>query len=633
MHAPIRYDASLLTEHDIYLFKEGCHFRLHDKLGAHLVVHDNVAGTLFSVWAPNAHSVSVIGDFNDWQPTTHPLTRRNDPSGIWEGFVPQLEAGALYKYRVHGPNGYVADRSDPFARRTERGPGSASIVWAPVHDWHDADWLTQRSRVNSLNAPWSVYELDMGSWRRVPEEANRPLTYRECAQYLTEHMYHMGYTHVQLLLSGENTHVPGLFSPCSRYGMPDELMFFIDQLHQRNIGVIMDWRYCGAGSVHAQWQIFDGTPLFEVAPSTDRRNPLAHAGSYHYARPEVRAILISSAMYWFEHYHIDALHVPEVSVIVHGPHAGPPQEHLPRVAANSADTAAINYLRSLNEAVYRDYPDAQTIAGECASGSMVSRPTYLGGLGFGMVWNMGWMQDVLHYFARDPITRKFHQDELTFSAGYASAENFILPLPHYETGPDKGSLLARLPGRDQHKFATLRLLFGYMYGHPGKKLSFMGNEFATWTGWRDDESLAWHELQTAGHLGMMKWVRDLNHLYREEPCLHQLDFSDQGFEWIDTRDAEASVISFLRRAKDPSDVMLVVCNCTPVTRRGYRLGVPHGGLWREVLNSDSLIYSGSGVGNLGGVDAAPVGAHGRYHSLVLDLAPLSALYFKPSTVS
>lgn len=637
MNAPIRYDASLLTGHDIYLFKEGCHFRLYEKLGAHPHVHEDIPGTLFSVWAPNAHNVYVIGDFNRWDPTSHPLARRKDASGIWEGFIPDVGVGAMYKYRIHGAAGYVADRSDPFARRVEMAAGGASIIWQSTYDWSDANWVTQRGRFNSQHAPWSVYELHLGSWRRVPEEGNRPLKYQECARYLSEHVHHMGYTHIHLLSDDhpkgtmETAPEPRLFAPDPRYGLPDELMLFIDQLHQQGIGVIMDLSAGSGDFVAPDLQWFDGAPLFELPESTPGHPLSAGNSRYNYARPEVRAVLISRALFWLEHYHLDALCVPHVGLVVHSNHPERLAAHVLSAPAASADTAAIQYLRNLNDAAYREVPDVQMLAGECGTCAMVSRPTYVGGLGFGMAWNMGWMQDMLRYFARDPITRKYHQEELTFSASQTPAENFVLPLPHHEARPATGSLLARLPGRPQHKFATLRLLFGYMYGHPGKKLTFMGNEFGTWTPWRNNESLAWHELQTADHLGVMKWVRDLNHLYREEACLHELDFSAEGFEWIDTRDAESSVISFLRKAKNALDVVLVVCNATPVTRRSYRLGVPHGGQWRELLNSDALIYGGSGVGNFGLVQAAPVGAHGRYHSLVLDLAPLSALYFKPSS--
>lgn len=637
MNAPIRYDVSLLTEHDIYLFKEGCHYRLHDKLGAHTVRQDSAVGTVFAVWAPNAASVAVIGDFNDWNPASHPLVRRKDPSGIWEGFIPNVHPGTLYKYRIHGPDGYIADRADPFAFRAEAAPGGASVVADLAYEWQDADWLSRRRVAHGLNAPWTVYEVHLGSWRRVPEENMRQLSYRESAVYLAEHLHHMGFTHVQLLAPMESapahardTQAAALFSPAAHHGTPQDLMFLIDHLHQQGIGVVLDWQGAGATGVIPALRFFDGTPLFEQLDVSDGNTSSSRHARYNYHRPELRAILISSALFWLERYHADGLCLPDVEAMLYGVEASPPDEHRPIVRPKIADAAASTFLHNLNEAVYRGVPDVQTFAGACASCSMISRPTYVGGLGFGMAWNTRWMHDTLQYLARDPITRKYHQDELTFSCGYASAENFVLPLPHDEVVPGKGALLARMFGKDQHKFSSLRLLFGYMYGHPGKKLLFMGGEFATWMAWQNDESLPWHLLQSQDHQGVMRWVRDLNHLYRDERSLHELDFSNEGFEWIDAHDTDASVISFLRKPSSGDEAVLVVCNGTPVTRRGYRLGAPRGGPWREMLNSDARIYGGSGVGNMGRVEAAPVGAHGRYYSLVLDLPPLSALFFKPS---
>lgn len=624
MSAPIRYDVSLLTEHDIYLFKDGCHYRLHDKLGAHVIAHQGVSGTLFSAWAPNAHAVAVIGDFNEWNATSHALTQRRDSSGIWEGFVEGVGVGAMYKYRIQSPAGDIADRSDPFGYRTELAPGTASIVCDLAYDWRDSEWRAHRSQANALDAPWSIYEVHLGSWRRVPEEGMRPLTYRESALYLAEHMHHMGYTHVQLSSITEH-----LFAPTARYGAAQDLMFLIDHLHLHGIGVVFDWIGCHPAGVNPALQMFDGTPLFEEAGGGPTATPRPPGFGYNDARAELRAVLISSARFWLERYHADALRVPDVGLMVHADQAGPCDERMPAVQAEAANTRAIAFLRSLNEAVYREIPNVQMIAGECAACPMISRPTYLGGLGFGMAWNTRWAQDTLRYFARDPITRKYYQDELTFSIGYAATENFVLPLSPHEAVPGKGSLLSRLAGNPPQKFATLRLLLGYMYGHPGKKLLFMGNEFGTWTAWRDDESLPWHLLQAPEHQGVMRWTRDLNHLYRDERSMHDLDFSNDGFEWIDHHDTEASVISFVRKSKHYDETLLVVCNATPVARKGYRIGTPQGGFWREMLNSDAVIYGGSGMGNLGGVEAAPVGSHGRYHSLVLDLPPLAALFFKP----
>lgn len=638
MSASIRYDVSLLTEHDIYLFKDGCHHRLHDKLGAHVLNDGEGSGTLFSVWAPQAESVSVIGDFNHWDAAPHPLARRGDRSGIWEGFIHGVNGGAMYKYRIGSPAGFSADKTDPFAFRREPPPGSASLVADLRYPWRDADWLTRRKEANALDAPWSTYEVHLGSWRRVPEDGGRVLGYRETAYYLAEHMHHMGYTHVQLQPVMEISRFPGgsqpssLFAPTMRYGSPQDLMFLIDHLHLHGIGVVLDWSCCATGGVDPAMQQFDGTALFEASDLGRGLHRSSGAPDYDYGRAEVRAILISSAIFWLEHYHADAIRVPHVGLMVHDDQVRPPDERMPAISPEAADTRAIEFFRSLNETIYRERPDVQTIAAECEACPMVSRPTYVGGLGFGMTWNMRWTQDTLRYFARDPITRKYHQDEITFGIGCVAAENYVLALAQAGARPDKDSLLTRFPGPLRDKFATLRLVFGYMYGHPGKKLVFMGNEFGTWTPWREEESLPWHLLQAPEHQGVMRWSRDLNHLYRNERSMHELDFASDGVEWIDYHDTQASIISFLRKSKHPIEYMLVICNATPVARKSYRLGVPHGGYWQELLNSDASIYGGSGVGNFGGVDAAPVSAHGRFHSLVLDLPPLSTLFLKSAFV-
>jgi 1,4-alpha-glucan branching enzyme len=632
----VAHDVGLLTEHDIYLFRQGKHFRLYDKLGAHLLEHDGVRGCLFAVWAPNARAVSVIGDFNGWQPQAHPLSARRDGSGIWEGFVPGVTAGARYKYRLASQHrDYRVDKADPFALASEAPPLTASIVWDLRYDWRDGEWMRRRARANALDAPWAIYEMHLGSWRRVPEEGNRFLTYRELAGQLPDYVGEMGFTHVELLPVTEHPfygswgyQTTGYFAPTARYGTPQDFMYLVDALHRRGIGVILDWVPSHFPTDEHGLVYFDGTYLFEHADPKRGYHPEWNSSIFNYGRHEVRSLLISSALFWLDKYHVDGLRVDAVASMLYLDYARAPGEWIPNEYGGKEDIAAIQFLRDLNEAVYRHHPDVQTIAEESTAWPMVSRPAWLGGLGFGMKWNMGWMHDTLYYFSRDPVHRKYHHDQLTFSIWYAFNENFVLPLSHDEVVYGKGSLLAKMPGNDWQKFANLRLLLGYQYTHPGKKLIFMGGEFGQWREWNHDESLDWHHLQHAPHRGLQRWVQDLNRLHRAEPALHELDFQHEGFEWVDLHDWEQSVVSFLRKGRDPDERLLVVCNFTPVPRHNYRVGVPRGGRWREVLNSDAPLYGGSGHGNLGGVEAAPVPMHGRYHSLNLTLPPLAILCFK-----
>jgi 1,4-alpha-glucan branching enzyme len=639
MNSNVRYGVSLLTEHDIYLFKEGTHSHLFEKLGAHVLEVDGVRGTLFAVWAPNAESVSVKGDFNGWSNDAHPLKPRWDGSGLWEGFIADVGHGALYKYhlasRLHG---YQADKGDPFAFRWQVPPDTASVVWDADYAWGDGDWMRDRHRATALDAPQSMYEVHMGSWRRVPEDGYRSLSYREFAAQLVDYLKRMNFTHVEFLPVMEHPffgswgyQVVGYFAPSSRYGDPEDFMYLVDQLHQAGIAVILDWVPSHFPSDVHGLAYFDGSYLFEHADPKKGYHPEWNSYIFNYGRHEVRAFLLSSAVFWLEKFHADGLRVDGVASMLYLDYARQPGEWIPNQYGGRENIDAVSFIRQMNEAVYRDHGDVQTIAEESTAWPMVSRPPYLGGLGFSMKWNMGWMHDTLYYFTRDPVHRKYHQNQLTFSIWYAFYENFVLPLSHDEVVYGKGSLLGKMPGDDWQKFANLRALFGYMYGHPGKKLLFMGGEFGQRSEWNHDSSLDWHLTQYAPHQGVQRWVEDLNRLYRSEPALYQQDFQSDGFEWVDFHDWEQSIISFLRKGRDPADVVLVVCNFTPVPRRNYRVGVPRGGYWKELLNSDATLYGGGGIGNLGGAEASPLPAQGRYHSVVLDLPPLGVLFLRPQS--
>ncbi len=629
---------SALSERDVYLFREGTLFRAYEHLGAHLTAVDGVAGTRFSVWAPNAERVSVIGDFNRWQRQGHPLTPRRDSSGIWEGFVPHLDAGTLYKYYIRSRvGGYEVEKADPFAFQSETPPRTASVVADLSFDWRDSEWMGTRAQRNALDAPMSIYEVHLGSWRRVPEDHNRSLSYREMAHALGDYVSRMGFTHVELLPVMEHPffgswgyQVTGYFAPSARYGSPQDLMYLIDHLHRLNIGVILDWVPSHFPTDAHGPSFFDGTHLYEHADPRQGFHPEWSSSIFNYGRAEVRNFLGSSALFWLERYHVDGLRVDAVASMLYLDYGRKAGEWIPNRFGGHENLDAVSFLRDLNTAVYRDHPDVQTIAEESTAWPSVSRPTYLGGLGFGMKWNMGWMHDTLKYFSTDPIHRKYHHDQLTFSLLYAFNENFVLPLSHDEVVHGKGALIGKMPGDEWQQFANLRLLLGYMWGHPGKKLLFMGGEFGQKREWQHDESLEWHVLQYPQHSGVQRWVEDLNRFYRSEPALFQQDFRGEGFEWIDCQDHEASVFSFLRYSHDRAQHILVVCNCTPLARENYRLGVPHGGVWRECLNSDAGFYGGGGRGNLGSLEAAPLPAHGRSHSLNLHLPPLATLFLKPA---
>jgi len=628
--------ASQITDHDIYLFKEGNHFKLHEKLGAHPGVDNGVAGTHFALWAPNAKKVSVIGNFNHWDKNKHPLAPRWDSSGIWGGFIPHVLKGELYKFYITSNHHYYqVEKQDPFAIFNEVAPKTASIIWDLDYSWEDGAWMKDRHQYNSLEAPISIYEMHLGSWKRVVEEGNRPMTYRELAQHLPGYIKNLGFTHVQFLPVMEHPfygswgyQTLGYFSPTSRYGNPQDFMFLVDALHKEGIGVILDWVPSHFPSDEHGLAYFDGTHLFEHDDPRKGFHPDWSSYIFNYGRNEVREFLISSAMFWLEKYHIDALRVDAVASMLYLDYSRKPMEWIPNQYGGRENVDAIYFLRRLNETAYKEFPDIQMIAEESTAWGGVSRPVHTGGLGFGLKWNMGWMHDTLLYMSKDPIYRKYHHNELTFSFYYAFTENFVLSLSHDEVVHGKGALAAKMPGDDWQKHANLRLLLGYMFAHPGKKLIFMGIEMAQWAEWRHDQSIDWHLLQYGPHQGIHQWVKDLNKLYREEPALFQRDFTPDGFEWIDLNDKSQGVISFLRKSADGKSKIAAVCNFTPQTLHDYHIGVPIQGLWRELLNSDAAVYGGSGQGNLGGRQSAAKPFHGRPFSISLTIPPLGILFLK-----
>jgi 1,4-alpha-glucan branching enzyme len=631
----VRYDVTRLTEDDIYLFNEGSHYRQYDKLGAHPLSVDGDEGTYFAVWAPNARKVAVIGEFNGWNRSSHQLRERGQ-SGIWEGFIPDVGQGALYKYYItsHHRN-YRVEKADPLAFASEVPPKTASVVWEMDYSWGDQVWMDKRRERNALDTPVAIYEVHLGSWQRVPEEGHRYLTYRELAPRLANYIREMGFTHVEFLPVMEHPfygswgyQTTGYFAPTSRYGVPQDFMYLIDYLHQQEIGVILDWVPSHFPNDEHGLGYFDGTHLYEHEDPRQGIHPDWNSYIFNYSRNEVRSFLFSSAHFWLEKYHADGLRVDAVASMLYLDYGRKAGEWIPNQYGGHENLEAIAFLRRFNEAVYQENPGVQTIAEESTAWPMVSRPVYVGGLGFGLKWDMGWMHDTLEYISKDPIYRKYHQNSLTFRMIYAFTENFILPLSHDEVVHGKGALLGKMPGDDWQKFANLRLLFGYMYAQPGKKLIFMGGEFGQWREWTHEESLEWHLLNYAPHTGLKRWLEDLNRLYRRQPALYQLDFEPAGFEWVDSSDYEHSVVSFLRKGRAADDAVLIVCNFTPMTHFNYRVGVPHPGFWKELLNSDAKEYGGSGQGNLGGVEAAPVPYHGRPYSLTFTLPPLATVFFQ-----
>jgi 1,4-alpha-glucan branching enzyme len=620
---------SLLTDDDLYLFNEGTHVRLYEKLGAHLRSVDDLPGVLFAVWAPNAREVTVEA----YGEGSHPLRPRSN-SGIWEGFVPGLGPGALYKYRIRSHvDDYEVEKADPFAFHSEVPPRTASVVHALDYAWNDQDWMAHRFGRNALAAPWAIYELHAGSWRRKPDGAW--LTYRELAEPLIEYLRRTGFTHVEFMPLGEHPfygswgyQTVGYFSPTARYGTPQDLMYLIDQLHRSGFGVVLDWVPSHFPTDGHGLSYFDGTHLYEHADPKQGLHPDWNTFIFNLGRNEVRGFLLSSALFWLDKYHIDGLRVDAIASMLYLDFSRRPGEWVPNEFGGHENLAAIRFLRDFNRHVYAAYPDVQTFAEESTSWPMVSRPTYVGGLGFGFKWDMGWMHDTLRYMGKDPIYRKYEHNCLTFRAMYACSENFVLSLSHDEVVYGKGSLLGKMPGDEWRKFANLRLLLGYMYALPGKKLLFMGDEFGARSEWNHDAELDWQLLAMDTHQGVLRWIADLNRTYREEAAMWEFDYRPEGFEWIDCCDSEQSTLSFVRRAATDPRPLVAVCNFTPVVRFNYRLGVPGAGWWRELLNSDAPAYAGSGQGNYGGAEASPIMAHGRAWSLNITLPPLAVTLWK-----
>ncbi|MFO1312911.1 MAG: 1,4-alpha-glucan branching protein GlgB [Burkholderiales bacterium] len=622
--------AAPITDFDAYLLREGTHRRLYERLGA----HPEGTGTRFAVWAPNARGVTVIGDWNGWNASLHPLALRGDGSGIWEGRIDGVRAGHRYKYRVVGRGGHATDKADPFAFAGEVPPQTASMVATLDYAWNDAEWMARRGRVNALDAPISIYEVHLGSWRRDPANPERILSFGEIADPLADYVSGMGFTHVELMPVTEHPfygswgyQTTGYFAPSARYGTPQDMMALVDRLHARGIGVILDWVPSHFPNDAHGLAHFDGTHLYEHADPRQGFHPEWGSCIFNYGRHEIRAFLVSSAMFWLDRYHIDGLRVDAVASMLYLDYARSAGEWIPNPHGGRENLDAVAFLRELNGAVAEAHPDALMIAEESTAWPGVSRPTADGGLGFDLKWNMGWMNDTLAYFRRDPAYRRWHQDQLRFSVWYAWSENFVLPLSHDEVVYGKGSLVRKMPGDDWQRFANLRLLFGYMWAHPGKKLVFMGGEFAQWREWNHDASLDWHLTEQPANRGVQAWLRDLNRLLAAEPALHAADFDSAGFAWISHSDEINSVIAFVRHPRGTGKPVLVVCNFTPVARHDYRIGVPLAGTWSELLNSDSADYGGSGQGNLGAVAAESVEAHGHPQSLRITLPPLAAVFF------
>ena len=626
---------SFFTEFDIDLFKAGKHYRLYEKLGAHITTVNQQKGVYFSVWAPSAKAVSVIGDFNYWIEGEHPLNVRWDGSGIWEGFIPNAQKGAVYKYKIHSHhNDIKTEKADPFARRCEHPPKTASIVWDSPYTWKDDKWLKKRVKSNQLNQPYSVYEVHLGSWM-FNTKNNQPLNYLELAKELTAYVKKMNFTHVEFMPIMEYPYDPswgyqltGYFAPTSRFGKPEDFKFLVDTLHQNDIGVILDWVPSHFPEDAHGLGFFDGSHLYEHPDRRKGYHPDWKSLIFNYGRNEVRAFLISNAIFWLDQYHADGLRVDAVASMLYLDYSRNDGEWEPNNFGGRENLDAISFFKELNEEVYRSFEGVQTIAEESTSFPMVSKPTFLGGLGFGMKWMMGWMHDTLEYFKKEPVYRKYHQNDLTFSMTYAFTENFMLPLSHDEVVYGKKSLLYRMPGDEWQRFANLRLLFSYMFTHPGSKLLFMGGEFGQGEEWNFQQSLDWHLLQYPVHQGIQNLVSQLNLLYKSQPALHQKQFSNDGFEWIDYNDAENSVISYIRKGNKPSENVIVVCNLTPIPRDQYRIGVPKKGTYNLIFNSDEESYGGSNQAIKKQYLTENVNWQYRDNSIALNLPPLAMLALK-----
>ncbi len=628
---------SLLTELDIYLFKSGKHFRLYEKLGSHMMEHDGQKGTYFAVWAPNAKAVSVVGDFNSWAGKTHPCTARWDGSGIWEAFIPGIGQGALYKYQIKSYNGFTLTKGDPFARYWQLPPDTASIVWETDYKWKDKKWLEARKTKAGQAQPYSVYEVHLASWKTLTDKPNQPLSYAELADQLVAYVKQMGFTHVELMPVMEHPYSPswgyqitGYFAAGSRFGKPEGLMALIDAFHQAGIGVILDWVPSHFPTDAHGLAQFDGTYLFEHEDPRKGFHPDWKSAIFNYGRNEVRSFLISNALFWLEKYHADGLRVDAVASMIYLDYSREEGQWIPNEYGGNENLEAISFLREFNETVYKEFPDTITIAEESTAFGGVSRPTYTGGLGFGQKWMMGWMHDILNFLSRDTVFRKYHHGELHFSLVYAFSENFMLPLSHDEVVHGKASLINKMPGDEWQRFANLRLLYGFMYMHPGTQLLFMGGEFGQTSEWNFQQGLNWWLLQYDFHRGLQSWVQQLNHFYKNHPALYQLAFSPEGFEWIDYTDWENTVLTFLRKGDKDQKPLLVVCNFSPKVIENYKIGLPFMGQWVEVINSDSEAFGGSHVVNEGKLKVVKGHWHQHGQHLVIRLAPLAVMVFEPT---
>jgi 1,4-alpha-glucan branching enzyme len=637
MQHNIYYDVSRFSDLDIYLFKEGNHNKLYNSFGSHLMSVNGKEGVYFAVWAPNAKSVSVRGDFNDYDEHSHPLRMRDDESGIWEGFVEGVENGLTYKYHIVSKyHDIIHEKSDPYAFYSEKPSKSASRIWdIDDYKWNDEEWMKKRHKHNAHNAPVSVYEVHLGSWRRKGQRGEDYLSYREIADELVEYLKEMNYTHIEFMPLSEYPYygswgyqVVGYYAATARFGEPQDLMYLIDKLHQNDIGVIMDWVPSHfAVDMHGLIN-FDGTALYEHEDPRQGFHPEWGSIIFNYGRNEVRAFLISSAMFWMEKYHIDGIRVDAVASMLYLNYAREEGEWVPNKHGGNENLEAVEFLRQLNHSIYGEFSDIMMIAEESTAWPMVTRPTDIGGLGFGFKWNMGWMHDSLKYLSYDPIYRQYHHHQITFSMWYAFDENFMLPLSHDEVVHMKGSLINKMPGDNNQKFANLRMLFAYMTAHPGKKLLFMGGEFGQFAEWDYKKSLDWHLLEFPMHSKLQKMVSDLNRIYREYPAFHIYDEKREGFEWIDDGDYKHNCLSFIRKSDKPEETILVVCNFSDNTRDNYRIGTPFSGKYIEMFNSQSDYYEGWNIGNSGPINAEPISMHGREHSISLTLPPLGVLFLK-----
>ncbi|WP_298492740.1 1,4-alpha-glucan branching protein GlgB [uncultured Algibacter sp.] len=626
---------SLFTEFDINLFKAGKHFRLYEKFGSHLVTVDGIDGVYFAVWAPTAKQVSVVGDFNYWMEGEHQLNVRWDSSGIWEGFIPLIGKGATYKYKIQSHNNDIkTEKADPYARRFEHNPNTASIVWDDNYKWKDKDWMKTRKKNNAIDAPYSVYEVHLGSWKRHLEE-DRFLSYYELADDLVNYVSDMNFTHVELMPIMEFPYDPswgyqitGYFAPTSRFGYPEEFKYLVDKLHQAGIGIILDWVPSHFPEDAHGLGFFDGSHLYEHPDKRKGYHQDWKSLIFNYERNEVRSFLISNAVFWMDQYHADGLRVDAVASMLFLDYSREDGEWEPNIYGGRENLAVISFLKELNEEIYASFPDVQTIAEESTAFPMVSKPTFEGGLGFGMKWMMGWMHDTLEYFAKDPVYRKYHQNDITFSLAYAFTENFMLPLSHDEVVYGKNSILGRMPGDEWQRFANLRLLYGYMFTHPGTKLLFMGSEFGQYNEWNFQESLDWNLLEFKPHKDMQNYYKSLNAIYKNTPALYEKGFSGEGFEWISYDDHENCVISYIRKGYKEDENVVVVCNLTPTVRKGYKIGVTTKGKLLEIFNSDAQEFGGSGITNKKQITIKKDPWNGKDYSAEITLPPLAVTIFK-----